>query len=418
MNGAMILSLGGSPEPLIKSITTHKPAFVCFLASQESLSQLGEVLRGLSAAGHSVAHHTVVINDINDLVQCYTKALECAQVLREREFTSDRVIVDYTGGTKTMSVALSLATLGQGFRFSYVGGTDRTKEGLGQVISGTEFVQMSDGPWEIFSVEERKRIALHINNYQFPAALNQIEGLLARNSLLPPDRPLFKNLKQVLEGYRAWEQFRHKEAIRSLSQATKEWQDYIRPHQSHEGLNQFYTVVRENKRFLEDLQQQSDNFKEVCWPYVEDLVANAERRGEEGKYDDAVARLYRATEMIAQIQLARPPLHCKSDDVPIEKIPGALREEYIKKYQDPTEKKIKLPLFATYQLLQTIGDPKGEQFFSREKEFQALLRTRNYSILAHGIEPVKPETFQQLLALIRECFQVERSIQFPKLKLW
>ena len=36
-----------------------------------------------------------------------------------------------------------------------------------------------------------------------------------------------------------------------------------------------------------------------------DLLNNAQRRIDEGKYDDAVARLYRANELIAQITLTK-----------------------------------------------------------------------------------------------------------------
>jgi|GEM_PF-2582665 len=31
---AMLLSVGGTPEPLVKSIEHHRPEFVCFFASQ------------------------------------------------------------------------------------------------------------------------------------------------------------------------------------------------------------------------------------------------------------------------------------------------------------------------------------------------------------------------------------------------
>lgn len=36
---------------------------------------------------------------------------------------------------------------------------------------------------------------------------------------------------------------------------------------------------------------------------VQDLILNAERRAVQERYDDAVARLYRAVEMVAQVRL-------------------------------------------------------------------------------------------------------------------
>ncbi|OQX91368.1 MAG: hypothetical protein B6D58_08485, partial [candidate division Zixibacteria bacterium 4484_95] len=48
------------------------------------------------------------------------------------------IVIDLTGGTKQMSAALALAATEQGLKVSYVGGEERTKDGLGTVVSGTE----------------------------------------------------------------------------------------------------------------------------------------------------------------------------------------------------------------------------------------------------------------------------------------
>ena len=39
----MIISLGGTPEPLARSIIEHRPHFVTFLASHNSVLVLGKV---------------------------------------------------------------------------------------------------------------------------------------------------------------------------------------------------------------------------------------------------------------------------------------------------------------------------------------------------------------------------------------
>ena len=44
MPKAMIVS-GGSPEPLIKTLSEQKPAIVCFLASQASVDFVGKLRR-------------------------------------------------------------------------------------------------------------------------------------------------------------------------------------------------------------------------------------------------------------------------------------------------------------------------------------------------------------------------------------
>ena len=148
MTQAMIISLGGSPEPLVRSIAEHRPQFVTFLASQDSVVLLGKVMELLDQGGVPRPEHRVVLaDDVNSLVHCYEKALKCARWLEDREFQADEVVVDYTGGTKSMTAALALATVGKGYRFSYVGGTSRTKGGLGIVETGSEAVHTGVSPW-------------------------------------------------------------------------------------------------------------------------------------------------------------------------------------------------------------------------------------------------------------------------------
>ena len=43
----MLMTLGGSPEPLKKSIETNRPERIIFLASHDSVSLAGEVFKGL-----------------------------------------------------------------------------------------------------------------------------------------------------------------------------------------------------------------------------------------------------------------------------------------------------------------------------------------------------------------------------------
>ena len=45
MSKLMIMSLGGSPEPLKKSIEEHKPERIVFLASHDSVALAGEILK-------------------------------------------------------------------------------------------------------------------------------------------------------------------------------------------------------------------------------------------------------------------------------------------------------------------------------------------------------------------------------------
>ena len=62
---------------------------------------------------------------------------------------------------------------------------------------------------------------------------------------------------------------------------------------------------------------------------VHDILRNAERRLEKKEYDDAVGRIYRALELIAQICLLYkyPPIF--TSDVKVDKLPIEIQEKYV-----------------------------------------------------------------------------------------
>jgi CRISPR-associated protein (TIGR02710 family) len=125
-----------------------------------------------------------------------------------------------------------------------------------------------------------------------------------------------------------------------------------------------------------------------------DLLNNAMRRGDdERKYDDAVARLYRAMELLAQRQLLTHSID--SSDVKPEDIPAELRQKWESLFEEGSAK---IGLAHCYELLTALGDPLGE-FYGDEKA-KRLLSTRNNSILAHGLHSVNREVYVTLRDLV------------------
>jgi CRISPR-associated protein (TIGR02710 family) len=125
--------------------------------------------------------------------------------------------------------------------------------------------------------------------------------------------------------------------------------------------------------------------------YIADLLNNAERRAEESKYDDAVARLYRTIELIAQYKLRRD-YRIDASNAEVEKIPPQL----LQKWNIPRDQKtIKLALNSSYELLDSLGDPLGQRY-KNDRKLKDLLSKRNMSILAHGQTPITRQVYMQL----------------------
>jgi CRISPR-associated protein (TIGR02710 family) len=264
------------------------------------------------------------------------------------------------------------------------------------------------------AVEERRRLVLAFNGYQFDAATQVLQGLLDREGLDSPRRRWFEALQVACEGYRAWDRFQYPEALDRLRRAQKvlATQADLAPGSPATPL---VPQVAAHVSFLESLRAEPDAFRRPCATMVVDLLGNADRRAAEGKHDDAVARLYRATEMVAQVAFLRPPLACLTDAVPPDRVPAALREEYRGRYFEPKTGTLKLPLYAAFRALQEVGAAEGQAFFAREEDFNNLLAARNGSVLAHGFSAIQRETFERFRALVGQCFGVGEPPAFPRL---
>ncbi|MDP3283903.1 MAG: TIGR02710 family CRISPR-associated CARF protein, partial [Desulfobacterales bacterium] len=216
MAKAMIITVGGTPPPIIKSICEYKPEFVSFFASQDTSDSIKAIKDETLKKGVIMKSELTLADDVNDLFHCHSKADEAVRRVLDKGYNKDDVIVDYTGGTKNMSVALALAAITHGFCFSYVGGKERTKNGIGIVVNGQEKVYSCINPWDFLAVEEKKKIALLFNQYQFKAAKELIDALCAKNI---KNKSLFKTLGIMVDGYHKWDLFRHKDAIDRFERA-------------------------------------------------------------------------------------------------------------------------------------------------------------------------------------------------------
>jgi CRISPR-associated protein (TIGR02710 family) len=150
---------------------------------------------------------------------------------------------------------------------------------------------------------------------------------------------------------------------------------------------------------------------------VLDLIANADRRARiEGKYEDAVARLYSGLERAARFRLRRQ-YRINTEDVKREQLPEVLREEYTPKYLDPRDGKLKVPLVAAYRLLEALGDELGGAFTLRQEEILELLNLRNSSPLGHGESPVGADGYERFRSVLIALLALDESAlpRFPEL---
>ena len=405
---AMVISIGGTSAPIIKAVLHYRPEFISFLASQDTIDKVSDIKKACQDEQINFKSEVTVVDNVNDLLHCYKKAEEAIKRVTDKKFSKDKVIVDYTGGTKNMSVSLALAVISQGFSFSYVGGKERTKNGVGIVINGAEEIYKSVNPWDFLAIEEKKKIALLFNQYQFVATKQLCETMSEKAT---SQKMFFKKLGFAIEGYYFWDLFRHKDALDRFRKATIEEIQEL----GDDGFREFVLKTKDNIRFLEMLVKTE---QKLSINFIFDIYANAERRFEEGKIDDAILRLYRLSEMIAQERLI-DRYGINTSDVKPDQIPIELRDEFVRRYTSLISGKIQLSQNASFDLLFSLGDALGKAFDENKKTFQVIQSSRNLSYLAHGFSSSKDSTYKRLKGFLLglEIINIEKVPVFPKLTM-
>ena len=407
---AMVVSLGGTPAPIIFSLNQSKPEYICFFVSRDTKGIMDEVISSLNIRPK---HHDWILTpnpeSLSDSYSALRKKLP--ELFEKWEIDPQEVCVDYTGGTKTMSVALTLATIEESCCYSYVGGIERSKGGVGVVVDGTERMWFLDNPWDNIAHAEKREASILFNKARYASAADVLEKCVRRVSR--DQQPFFRALREMVTGYDLWDRFRHADAKRQLHKCS----DVLTALSSEK--KEIKEIVKRLERNLQFLERLLSGSKPSSL-YGHDLLANAKRRAElEKKFDDAVARLYRAIEVLAQSEL-KETYGIETSNVKEETIPFNIREEYLLKYKDRLDGKIKVPLLGSYRLLTELGSDLGKNFFGvYEKEIRPLLNIRNNSILAHGFNPVDQKTFERLFgALLKFSGTGEEDLPvFPVLKV-
>lgn len=401
----LVATVGGTPEVIAVALGHWRPARALFFVSSESARQVRQAV-DLVAERYDFhlppgADDVVTLPGAEDL----TSAIRC---IREhgariedwlRRGPEYRVVVDFTAGTKAMAAALALAARQWACTVSYIGGEDRTKDGVGVVVSGREKVLRTDNPWNALGYQAVEEAVLLCDRHAYAAAATLLGGVEKRIAEKRARQELTA-LRFLCELLDAWERFQPGTALEKLSAVAAKQNDLA----AALGRERADTVLRELADARDHLQALTSS--QPGWAHVRELLANAGRRAEEERWDDAVARLYRATEALAQVRLAEVWEIADTGKVPVERVPEPLQDQWASRSERGV---LKLGLQDAYRLLEQLGDAVGAEFRAhgllQEGDKPTPLSSRNQSILAHGFQPSSRKTFEALqrpaLAMLR-----------------
>lgn len=261
-------------------------------------------------------------------------------------------------------------------------------------------------------MDATRKIASFVSHYQYEAAREIIEDTI--DSLSSAEQEVWKGLSELMQGYQAWEHFDYLVALRRLGSGVKQLELCVKFHVDP-SIAAFFHKVSGNFITLTELRDATVSFTALHPLLVQDLVSNAARRASQHRYDEAVARLYRALDMVGQIAFKKQT-GCDPSRVEAARLPASLRGEYASRYvQGDGETTLNLPLLATFALLQEMGHPAGRAFFSHAEELGEVLAAWEASILGRGASPIDREVYEQFSELMEELFLEEPLTEFVKM---
>ncbi|WP_414582547.1 TIGR02710 family CRISPR-associated CARF protein [Scytonema sp. PCC 10023] len=423
----LLVTVGGSHQPIVTAIGELQPERVIFLCSDGSKGSKSQVIgegtpcevrRGTEVIERlpnipkqvqlgdrfQPDRDVILIQEPDDLSECYLKASLYIQNI-QRQSPDAQIMADYTGGTKSMSLGLAMAAVDYQVTL-YV--TTATRTNIIKVERGQLTEQASVAPVVAQRTIEQF-VPVFLQQYNYPAAIAQLKRLLS-SMVLPPDtRRKIQTLYAYCSGLDAWDRFEHREAWCFLEPQMK--------NPEIQKLALFLKRVINSRGQIDQDFDSSNGIQGHGYEVVQDLLRNAERRTAQERYDDAVGRLYRALELLAQIHLLKS-YGIRTGDVNTQQLPEYLQEEYEKK-RSPDRGKIELGLRESYELLRKLSDNTiGKLYQESGKKILNGLEVRNKSILAHGFKPITASDYQMVSGLFVNFIQsaIEAVIP-PRLQL-
>lgn len=382
---------------ILYSIDTCNPDKVVFFGSELSKKTIESLKEQyLERFEEEFDYYEFIQLEQIDDVKVYFEAFK-SKIL---ELSDYKVIIDYTSGTKTMTMSSGFAAMLFKKNLFFVSG-QRDK---GLVIKGTEKL-ISQNLYPIYNDLMITKIKELFNTNRFEAGKVLIDDLVGESN----EKRIFSKLFEIY-GY-----FDNVDYTNAFKIFNKEFLEEISekwPNQAEQFLHNKISLGSMQKIDFEGSNKKSfkrDSFKFGSYLILASLLNNARRRYEEHKYDDAIARLYRSLELIAQIQL-KTKYGLNSSNINIDSLKSRdVDENYIESLKssraDDTDE-IKLGLVQDYNLLYQLDDELGKFFNENKNEIDQSIIYRNKSILAHGLTSQSKENYHDLESWVLEASHI------------
>ena len=367
---------------LYSTITKIYPDHVVFFASDESRLTVSYIEELFKEDGDEFIvdedYRIVKLESIDDFNECFEIFEWTIWDFDFKDADDYNIIMDYTSGTKTMSAAMACCGLFYSKDLVSVIGDRST----GEVSPGTEHINFQN-PYRIYDKFSIMRTRYNFNANRFMSCIDTLNCIIDTSDIH------VDSFLSLCEAYLAWDHMDFEAAYGHMKNVDRNLM----------GFAEIRTELEQNLKALGIIMNSKSANLKNCY-ILASLINNSIRKAEEYNYDDAIARLYRAFELIAQIRLTTYNIRSSNVDVSLLLEKGVSKDFIDELEKERYDGKIRIGLLMDYLLLNELDDDLGRYFIENEKKIMNTTLKRNNSILAHGLESKSKEDFDEFLEVV------------------
>jgi CRISPR-associated protein (TIGR02710 family) len=395
MKTVLVVTVGNTADPILKAVEETR---------QENGEALVFLLYGRPFSGQKPSPFDVAnvakqkCEEVGVAVRLFEAAdpedinasLAVARDIFREAADVERVVVNFTGGTKVLSAAAVHAALteplGGELKLDYTGGAVRDEQG--RVLREAMRVVRSE---RTATDEILQQVLNRLKQANYREARLLAERL--------PERGKSGFVRKAVQALYLWDEFDYEaatEILRRLCEVAKALSDdeqasplaalVTRLLEPGNRLCALLLALRRAQQRQTALESEGQHFSLL----VADTLESALRRLHEGRATDSVLRSYRAVEVTIQAQLLQSGINPWRPDW------QTVREETMKRYLEllnTTYPPRDLALSNGLALLEAMGRTFSEE---EQKCLEDLRQLRNHSYLEHGYQRLKVEDARRL----------------------
>jgi CRISPR-associated protein (TIGR02710 family) len=214
----------------------------------------------------------------------------------------------------------------------------------------------------------------------------------------------YGGLVRLAKGYGAWDMADYGAALEYLDAARKELSVDFEDPAISDRASALLNRMADNQPFLGKLWNKGRGG--LSLEKAVDMVENARRRiVDQGRYDDGVARLYRAVEMWHQWRL-KSLYSIETKRVKWEQVDKSVRERFLEAVQTR-----ELPESLGLRHARLLDHLMSGKVLEDDAALQKLLSARNSSILAHGTDPIGNKAAEKFLKYLDTLVTVSEDLR-------